>query len=657
MLMRLFPYRLAISAAILFTALAGSAAAAPAYRLENAMVYDTVGRRHVMFGGFDSHVAAGTATRFNDIWEYDGATRTWYNVTPTSGVLPAARSGHAMAFDPSRRVIVLFGGWNQTSGYLGDTWEWNCATRTWTRMTPAASPSARQGARMMYDAAGARMILFGGVDANTFYKQTWRYNGSSWTLLTTTSTSPTSRTFNGRTYHGLVYNSSTGRLVIFGGIGYPNGLTQGTVTDFDDMWELTGTTWTDVTPAGTRPGARGWFGMTYEAAANRIVVYGGWNNTTRFSYADTWAWNGTSWAQIVPTSPPGARDSFAMSYDVARARTVLFGGYWSDLWELTGSTWTSVATTDGAGLPPPTPSTGIAPDFDGDAIADLIVYRPSGGQWHVRKSTAGYSYSQTNSYSFGLSSDRPLAGDYDGDGLLDLVLWRPSTGEWLFRYSTSNYAASAQAVYQWGLSSDIPVSADFDGDRRNDLVVFRPSTGEWFVRFSSTSYSYSNWVSYQWGVSGDVPMPADFDGDRRADLAVFRPSTGEWFIRFSTANYSYATWRRVGWGLSGDKPIVGDFDGDGRADIGVYRPSNGTWYILRSSVDYAIRGYWAIGWGLGGDIPLAPIDFDGDRRADVVVWRPSSGEWYVLSSTGNYSLSNWTVHQWGLSTDIPIVSR
>jgi hypothetical protein len=606
-----------------------------------------------MFGGYDSHAVHGTATRFSDIWEYDGATRTWYNVTPISDVMPAARSGHTMAFDPTRRVVVLFGGWNQTQGYLGDTWEWNCAARSWTRISPSTSPTARQGGRMMYDPAGGRMILFGGVDANTFYNETWQYTGSSWGRLSTTASSSTGRAFNGRTFHGLAYNSSRGRLVIFGGIGYPNGTTQGIVTDFNDMWELQGTTWTDITPAGTKPGGRGWLGMTYESATNRIVVYGGWSHTSSFSYADTWSWNGSSWSQLVATSPPGARDSFAMTYDPDRSRSVLFGGYWSDLWELNGSTWTSITTTDGHASAPPPGS--LRPDFDGDGKSDLIVYRPSSGQWLLRKSTTAYSYNDAQTFSFGSSSDRPLAGDYDGDGRLDFVLWRPSTGEWFFRYSTSNFASSSQAVYQWGLSSDIPLSADFDGDRRNDLVVYRPGTGEWFVRYSTTGYSYSNWVSYQWGVPGDVPMAADFDGDRKTDLAVFRPSTGEWFIRLSGSNYSYSTWFRLGWGLIADKPLVADFDGDGRADVAVFRPSNGGWYILQSSTEYAIGAYRFIGWGLGGDVPLAPLDFDGDHKADIVVLRPSTSEWYVLYSTSNYS--TWGVHQWGLQSDVAIVSR
>ena len=171
--------------------------------------------------------------------------------------------------------------------------------------------------------------------------------------------------------------------------------------------------------------------MTYESASNRLLLFGGYTTAGRFSYADTWEWNGTSWVELVASSPPLDRDSFAMTYDPVRARSVLFGGYWSDLWEIVGSTWTVVTTTDGQPAAPPPPP--LAPDSDGDGISDLMVYWPSTGQWFLRKSASGYSYTDAQTFGFGLSGDKPVAGDYDGDGRLDLTLWLLSTGEWIFR--------------------------------------------------------------------------------------------------------------------------------------------------------------------------------------------------------------------------------
>src|SRR4029077_7336142 len=53
-------------------------------------------------------------------------------------------------------------------------------------------------------------------------------------------------------------------------------------------------------------------------------------------------------------------------------------------------------------------------DFDGDARADVTVFRPSTGAWLSRTSSTGYGSS--TSVSWGLSTDVPVPGDYDGDG-------------------------------------------------------------------------------------------------------------------------------------------------------------------------------------------------------------------------------------------------
>jgi Galactose oxidase, central domain/FG-GAP-like repeat/Kelch motif len=633
--------RLWLFAAMVLAGAGSSAFAAPAYRIEDAMVYDPIGQRHIMFGGYDSHGGSIPETRFNDIWEYDGATRTWYNVTPAGGAMPVPRSGHAFVFDPTRRVVVLFGGWNPTQGYLSDTWEWNCAARTWTQISTSTAPSARQGARMIYDAAGNRLILFGGVDVNRFYNDTWRYSAGTWTRVTTTASSSSNRTFNGRTFHGLVYNTARGSLLIFGGIGYPNLTTQGTVTDFDDMWELVGTTWTDITPSGTKPGGRGWFGMTYEIATNRVVVYGGWNNTSRFTYADTWAWNGSTWSQIAANSAPGSRDSFAMTYDTARFRSVVFGGYWSDLWELSGSTWISVTTTDGVGPPPPQPTGPVRPD--------ITVYRPSEGTWYSLLSSTNFTQYQV--IRWGQPGDQPLSADFDGDGRLDRVVYGPSDGRWSVLHSSTNFDYTGAGAASWGSPGDIPVPSDFDGDRRADLAVFRPSNGTWYIRFSASGYSYSNYQAIPWGLPGDIPLQADFNGDGRADLVVYRPSTGTWHVLYAYYGYEAAT--AYHWGLPGDIPMAEDFDGDGKTDLAVYRPSTGYWYVRYSSSNYSYSNWAAFAFGSPGDVPIRG-DYDADGKADVVVYRPSNANWYFLLSSTGYDYRAWRSYGWGLAFDMPV---
>src|SRR6185436_17711620 len=119
---------------------------APIARVENAMVYDSVNQRMVNFGGYDINF-----NRMNDTWEYNGAARTWANVSPVSS--PPRRQGAAAAYDPVRQRILLFGGTSESGAVLGDTWEWNAAAKTWTQLSPSPAPAVRVGSRMVFDTA------------------------------------------------------------------------------------------------------------------------------------------------------------------------------------------------------------------------------------------------------------------------------------------------------------------------------------------------------------------------------------------------------------------------------------------------------------------------------------------------------------------------
>jgi len=111
-----------------------------------------------------------------------------------------------MAYDSVRGVTVLFGGLD--ANYHNDeTWEWNGTS--WT-LKSSTGPSARHSHAMAYDDANGVTVLFGGEDESFLDGETWEWDGTTWTLRSSTGPSP-------RANHAMAYDSARGVTVLFGG--------------------------------------------------------------------------------------------------------------------------------------------------------------------------------------------------------------------------------------------------------------------------------------------------------------------------------------------------------------------------------------------------------------------------------------------------------
>ena len=92
--------------------------------------------------------------------------------------------------------------------------------------------------------------------------------------------------------------------------------------------------WVELSP-GNSPSSRSYFAMTYDPASGKIVVFGGDDGTAFLN--ETWTFDGTTWRQIVTQPSPPARANTQMVYDSVSHKVVLFGGF--DGTNVLGDTW------------------------------------------------------------------------------------------------------------------------------------------------------------------------------------------------------------------------------------------------------------------------------------------------------------------------------
>ena len=168
------------------------------------------------------------------------------------------------------------------------------------------------------------MLVFGGeTGLPSMSNEVWALSLSgdtAWTRIT-----PVGGTPEPRTSHTTIYDAAHDRMVVFGGVSSSAYLR--------DVWALSLSpqpTWTPLNPAGTLPLARFEHSAIYDPVQRRMVVFGGLNMSLS-SLSDIWALSldGTpAWTQITPAGTrPAARSGHRAIWDPRRDRMVVSGGY------------------------------------------------------------------------------------------------------------------------------------------------------------------------------------------------------------------------------------------------------------------------------------------------------------------------------------------
>jgi N-acetylneuraminic acid mutarotase len=298
----------------------------PSGRFGHTATLDPVRREIVLFGGWNG-------VFLNDTHVFELASQTWSPIA-NSAPIPDPRDFHTMIFDPNRDRMVLAIGNVHTRVY-DDAWAFDLSTRAWSQFAPppvATLPAARLGHAAAYDPIGDRLVVFGGWNNGEFFGDTWAISvdagGPSSTLIAAAGPSR-------RQIPAIAYDSRRHRMLLFGGKDGDEW--------FGDLWQLdlATDTWTQLTTIGSGPSPRE-TRMIYDPVRDRLVLFGGYSIAERH-VSETWTLDlasAPSWRRLeFNTTTPAARRGHTLVYDTRRDRMILFGGYddsrfMNDIWEL-----------------------------------------------------------------------------------------------------------------------------------------------------------------------------------------------------------------------------------------------------------------------------------------------------------------------------------
>ena len=149
----------------------------PSLRTDLVLVRDDARTCLLLFGGYDGAVVnTNVEQAFNDTWNWDG---TRWKQAASFG--PSVRMGMAAAYDTNLARVILFGGLNiiprpspgaatQSIPTLkNDTWEWDGAR--WVQLEDIG-PTPRRHHAMAYDESRKSVVLFGGEPPG---QDTWEF--------------------------------------------------------------------------------------------------------------------------------------------------------------------------------------------------------------------------------------------------------------------------------------------------------------------------------------------------------------------------------------------------------------------------------------------------------------------------------------------------
>ncbi|HJX53884.1 MAG TPA: kelch repeat-containing protein, partial [Polyangia bacterium] len=434
----------------------------------------------------------------------ESAAWTRIDVPPPLG--PHPRYLQSVAFDETRKVLVMFGGLsgdminNMYAGALQDLWEWNPATNTWTERTTAGSkPIARSGAGMVFDSARNKFLIFGGRSTTNYdLADIWEWDPATGTFTDHTGSDLAPA---GRSQHSMVFEKSTGKVLLFGGgLAGPDYGGTSVSLGLGDTWEWNPVTgaWAQLAPPVTPPG-RYDSAMVWDSKRSRAVLFGGtlkdYADANGTPLQDTWEWDPgkASWTERTTTGDkPSARARHAMAYDPGRGLTVLVGGRdaenkrgMADVWDWDPSAGAWAQRLDGSepNLPPARVYASLVYDSS-QARLDLVA----GLVWQAStySSVASTELWELDPVTATFANRAPSRNAPSGR-YRHAMAFCPATGKTYVFGGQDSKAQMLDDLWEWDGSAWLQVSSEVRPPARGDAAMAYDPARKSLILFSGTS--------------------------------------------------------------------------------------------------------------------------------------------------------------------------
>lgn len=249
----------------------------PAPRAMHSAVYDSLVDRMIIFGGGLGY----TSPCANDIWVLKNPSRRggnpeWFEPQLT-GSRPDPRGSHSAVWITRTRRMVVFGGHDCIARRMHDTWALVGTGEgdrlSWRQIaTSGPAPDARSNHSAVYDEAGDRVVLFGGVKDRQIFDDVWELRPAS-------SDSARWRRLQVRDAdrpmlygHSAAWDPASRQMIVFGGAG-PDATSNSTwLLRFADENFVV---WREVSSLTARPHPRLAFQAAYNSALDQLIILGG----------------------------------------------------------------------------------------------------------------------------------------------------------------------------------------------------------------------------------------------------------------------------------------------------------------------------------------------------------------------------------------------